>query len=74
MSDEKFRQFVKGFAARIGYGAMMQIVAEEWYKDAIKRGDPIEGVFVPHALGLLNETDRQQALHELKTMTGIKKP
>jgi hypothetical protein len=69
--DEKFRQFVKGFA-HMGYGAMMQIISEEWYKSAIKKGDPIEGVLVGIPLGLLNKDLRDQAEHELEIMTNAK--
>lgn len=73
MSDEKFRQFVKGFA-HIGYGRMMQIVTEEWYKAAIKKGESLEGVLVGRPLGLLEEAERQQVEQELSLITGKTKP
>lgn len=69
--DEAFRQWVKQ-NKEIGYGNMITIVAEEWWKSAIERGDPVSGVFVGYPVGLLPKDAEREMMEEMEHRTGMK--
>lgn len=69
--EDEFREWVKRNAS-IGYGNMIGIVAEEWWKSAIERGDPVSGVFVGYCIGLLPKDEEKRVMKEMEYRTGVK--
>ncbi len=72
-TDAQFREYVRENAV-MGFGRMMQIVSEEWYRDATLRGDPTHGVFVGYPLGLLKGDDERLARRGLEQALEREKP
>ena len=59
IGDNEFRQHVRRLGS-MGYGRMLQIVSQEWYWDAKRRGDPVSGVLVANAcLSYLPKRDQE---------------
>lgn len=57
--DEEFLEFVKAHRS-VGYGRMMQLISQEWFRECRRRGDPVSGVLVANAcLGFLTKKEQE---------------
>jgi hypothetical protein len=57
--DREFLDFVKSHR-HVGYGRMLQIISEEWYRAEKREGYPVSGVLVANAcLGFLSKSKQE---------------
>jgi hypothetical protein len=57
--DQQFLELVRKHKG-VGYGRMLQIISEEWYRAAKREGYPVSGVLVANAcLGFLSKSKQE---------------